>query len=66
MSTFNDIDSLMIESGIDPDSYVSDMDDNSDFSEIDIRIDVLMRLVTLTRSEENELNFLRSLIKDSK
>jgi len=31
MSTFNDRDSLMIESGIDSDSYVSSMNDNTDF-----------------------------------
>ena len=43
MSTFNDRDSLMIESGIDPDSYVSSSDDNSDFSEKDFILDLFMR-----------------------
>lgn len=43
MSTFNDRDSLMIESGLDPDSYISSMDDNSDFSEKDVVIDFFMR-----------------------
>lgn len=33
MSTFNDRDSLMIESGIDPDTYVSPMDDYSDLED---------------------------------
>ncbi|MFH0708733.1 MAG: hypothetical protein V2A75_00865 [Pseudomonadota bacterium] len=61
MSTFNDRDSLMIESGIDSDSYVSSMHDNTDFSFIDFRIDELYRLVTMTHFEEYELTSLRCL-----
>lgn len=69
MSTFNDRDSLMIESGIDPDSYVSDMDDNSDFSWIDFRLDELMRLSAPTVNEQMEFAFLftfKIYLKDSK
>lgn len=66
MSTFNDRDSLMIESGIDPDRYVSPMDDYSDLSEDDIYITCeelqIIKKFALSIGYSSISEYVRSLI----